>query len=62
MCYMCLVAFVLLIINVSRVISLLIEFVDVSLLGILMGKKGWKLYDLTTGDFFVFRNVQFHEN
>uniref|UniRef100_A0A803NM80 Retroviral polymerase SH3-like domain-containing protein n=1 Tax=Cannabis sativa TaxID=3483 RepID=A0A803NM80_CANSA len=26
------------------------------------GKKGWKLYDLQTGDIFVSRDVKFHEN
>lgn len=30
--------------------------------GYLTGKKGWKLYDLETGDIFVSRDVQFHEN
>ena len=28
----------------------------------LYGKKGWRLYDLDLGDFFVSRDVQFHEN
>lgn len=26
------------------------------------GKKGWKLYDLETGEFFVSRDVKFYEN
>lgn len=26
------------------------------------GKRGWKLYDLVTGEIFVSRDVQFHEN
>lgn len=26
------------------------------------GKKGWKLYDLDTGDYFVSRDVKFYEN
>ena len=31
-------------------------------IGYLYGKKGWKLYDLQTGDIFVSRDVTFHEN
>ena len=30
------------------------------LVGYPRGKKGWKLYDLETGDYFVSRDVHFY--